>query len=129
MSKRLCATLGVFVLFAACAFALLPRSYEWLIMGGGLTRSLGLLFAMAVLAQAVALYRSPSALRIATAGILAALAVLTHLEMGLFLIYSLALFFLVYGRTWRGLRGCPSTSGAGGSDGQSPPGQWAVSAA
>jgi hypothetical protein len=92
------------VLFAACAFALLPRSYEWLIMGGGLTRSLGFLFAMTVLAQAVALYRSPSALRIATAGILASLTILTHLEMGLFLIYSLALFFLAYGRTWRGLR-------------------------
>ena len=32
-------------------------------------------------------------------------------------------------RTWRGLHGCPSISGAGGSDGHSPPGQWAVSAA
>jgi len=32
-------------------------------------------------------------------------------------------------RTCRGDSGCPSTSGAGGSDGQSPPGQCAVSAA
>jgi hypothetical protein len=89
--------------FAAAAFVLVPRSYEWLVMGGGLTRSLGLLFAVAALAQAVALYQRPTAWRIVAAGGLAALTVLSHLEMGLFVAYSYALFFLAYGRGKRGL--------------------------
>ena len=33
-------------LVAALAFALLPRSYEWLIVGGGVTRAPGLILAM-----------------------------------------------------------------------------------
>jgi len=44
---------------AACAvvaFALLPRSFEWLLMGGGVTRAPGLLFAVLALWQAHRLY-------------------------------------------------------------------------
>ena len=48
---------GVFL--AAVAFVLTPRSYEWLVMGGGLTQSLGFLLALTALSQAVALYQRP----------------------------------------------------------------------
>ncbi|HEY7064109.1 MAG TPA: hypothetical protein VII06_21695 [Chloroflexota bacterium] len=91
-------------LLAAIAFAIAPRSYEWLVMGGGLTRSLGFLCAVSSLAQAKAVYQRPSAWRLALAGTLAALALLSHLEMGLFVVESYALFFLRYGRSWQGVR-------------------------
>ena len=51
------------VLLAAAALVVLPRSYEWLVMGGGLTRSVGLLFAVTALALAVPTYRRPGAAR------------------------------------------------------------------
>ena len=91
------------VFFAAVAFVLVPRSYEWLVMGGGLTRSLGFLFALTALCQAVGLYRRPSAPRIVVAAGLVALTWLTHLEMGLFVSYSYLLLFLSHGRSRRGL--------------------------
>jgi hypothetical protein len=91
-------------LFAAYAFALAPRSYEWLVMGGGLTRSLGFLFAVTCIAQAKALYQRPSTARLLAAGLLGALALLSHLEMGLFVGYSYALFCAWCGRSWQGVR-------------------------
>lgn len=33
-------------IFAVFAFAIIPRSFEWLIMGGGITRSLGFIFSL-----------------------------------------------------------------------------------
>ena len=89
--------------FAAAAFVLVPRSYEWLVMGGGLTRSIGLLFAVTALAQAVTLYRRPTAARIVVASALVAGTILSHMEMGLFVAYSYLLFFLAYGRCKRGI--------------------------
>ncbi len=91
-------------LFAAYAFAIAPRSYEWLVMGGGLTRSLGFLFAVSCIAQAKALYQRPSTARLLAAGLLGALALLSHLEMGLFVGYSYVLFCAGYGRSWQGVR-------------------------
>jgi hypothetical protein len=91
------------VLFAAAALVVIPRSYEWLVMGGGLTRSLGLLFAVTALALAVPLYQRPTAARLLAAGLLVGLTVLSHLEMGLFVGYSYGLFFLAYGRSRRGV--------------------------
>jgi hypothetical protein len=87
------------VFLAAVAFVLTPRSYEWLVMGGGLTRSLGFLLALAALSQAVTLYQRPSARRIGVVGALIALTWLTHLEMGLFVSYSYLLLFLARGRS------------------------------
>src|SRR5262249_45201035 len=43
-------------IYATFAFAMLPRSFFWLIMGGGLTRSVGFLFAILALQQAYLLY-------------------------------------------------------------------------
>ena len=44
------------VLGAVIAFALIPRSYIWLDMGGGLTRSLGMVFAVFALREVYLLY-------------------------------------------------------------------------
>jgi hypothetical protein len=83
---------------AAVAFALLPRGFEWLVMGGGLTRSLGFVFALAVLSQTRPLLERPTIGRLAVCTVLTAACLLSHLEMALFLAYSYALFLLTYGR-------------------------------
>ncbi len=70
---------------ATIAFALLPRTFVWMIMGGGLTRSLGFLFAILGLWMA---HRAVTLNdRRATAGfaLCGSLAILTHLEMALLL--------------------------------------------
>ena len=86
------------VIAATFAFALVPRSFLWIIMGGGLTRSLGLLFTILALGQAHALYTRRSWRYVATTAVLASLVVLSHLGTAPFLVASMALFWLVYGR-------------------------------
>ena len=47
-------------LIATLLFALTPRAFNWEIVGGGLTRSPGLLFAMLALWQGYQMYRTPA---------------------------------------------------------------------
>ena len=93
----------VAVVAAVVAFALIPRSFVWLIMGGGITRSFGFLFALLALHQAYLLYTRREARFVPTATLCAGLTVLSHLETGWFLAYSLALFFFAFGRSRHGL--------------------------
>jgi hypothetical protein len=83
---------------ATFAFALVPRSFLWIIMGGGLTRSLGLLFTILALWQAHALYTRRSWWHVPTTAVLASLVVLSHLGTAPFLAASIALLWLVFGR-------------------------------
>ncbi len=86
------------VVASVFAFALIPQSFIWLLMGGGVTRSWGFLFAILALHQVHTLYtrrtRLPALLSILFCG----LTVLSHLETAWFLTFSIALFFLAYGR-------------------------------
>jgi hypothetical protein len=91
------------VIAAVFAFALIPRSFIWLLMGGGVTRSLGLLFAVLALHQAYQLYTKRKPVYAATTALLAGLTVLCHLETGWFLAFSLALFFAFYGLNRQGV--------------------------
>lgn len=106
-----CATVGAFyvlardmlrsrvaVVAALAAFALIPRSFIWLVMGGGLTRSLGLLFALLALHQVYRLYADRDGRRLPLAVALSAATVLSHLETGWFLAFSVALFWAFCGR-------------------------------
>lgn len=83
---------------AVFAFALNPRSFEWMIMGGGITRSFGLLFALLAIAAAVRLCRAPNWRWAGLMGVTGALAVLSHLEMAWFMTFSVALVFALGGR-------------------------------
>jgi hypothetical protein len=85
------------------AFALVPRSFMWLLMGGGVTRSLGFLFAILALYFVHRLYAKEDRRALPWAVLLSALTVLSHLETGWFLAFSTGLFFLAYGRNRRGL--------------------------
>ncbi|MGI8548776.1 MAG: ArnT family glycosyltransferase [Gemmatimonadaceae bacterium] len=83
---------------AVFAFALIPRSFVWNVMGGGVTRSLGLLFAIIALQQVYQLYTRREWRYAATSGVACALTVLTHLSTANFLAFSIVLFFAFYGR-------------------------------
>lgn len=80
---------GWAALVAPAIFALIPRSYLWMVMGGGLTRSLGFLFAIACLGLARELYARPTLGRTLLCGGFAAAALATHLELGIFTFISL----------------------------------------
>ncbi len=83
---------------AMFAFALMPSSFEWAIMGGGLTRSFGLLFTTLALVSLHALYTTKRHWLIAPAMLLCALTLLSHPETAWFLAISAAVFFVAYGR-------------------------------
>jgi hypothetical protein len=80
------------------AFVLLPHSFQWSIMGGGLTRSFGFLFAILALGQLYRFYLTPGRRRLTLTTLLSTLAVLSHLEMGWYLAFSSALLWVAFGR-------------------------------
>jgi hypothetical protein len=88
---------------ATVTFALLPRTYSWFIMGGGLTRAPGFLFALLVLHQAHLMYTRPERRFVAYTAVAGAAAVASHLENSWFATYSAALLFIVYGRHRQGV--------------------------
>ena len=113
-----CATLVAFLLLArsmlsertavvaaVTAFALVPRSFIWLVMGGGLTRAFGLLFTVLALHQTYLLFTRRQLRYAVLAGVFTGLTPLSHLGTAPFLAASLVLFFLAYGRHREGLIG------------------------
>ncbi|HEX7076786.1 MAG TPA: glycosyltransferase family 39 protein, partial [Hyphomicrobiaceae bacterium] len=86
---------------AALAFALIPRSYEWTITGGGLTRGLGMAMALLAIWQGLRLIRTPNPMHVALTGLFGGLTVLTHPEASLFVVITLGTFVAAFGRTIR----------------------------
>lgn len=83
---------------AALLFAMIPRSFEWMVMGGGLARSPGMLLAILSLLQGLRLLERGTWPRVAGLGVLVALTALLHLEMAWFTAFSLVLFTALLGR-------------------------------
>ncbi|MFN8638993.1 MAG: glycosyltransferase family 39 protein [Dehalococcoidia bacterium] len=92
--------------FAVAAFAVLPRSYIWMVMGGGLTRSVGFFFAILALTQLYDLYDRGGFRPLALSALFSAGAVLSHMEGGWLVIYSSIAF---WGNGRRGLSGLLDT--------------------
>jgi hypothetical protein len=90
-------------ILATFAFALLPRSFRWLIMGGGLTRSVGFFFAMLAMQQAYLLYTTRQRKYIVSTSIFSALTVLSHPEMAFYAACAIAVFFVFRGRNRDGV--------------------------
>lgn len=88
---------------AAFAFACLPRTFKWLVMGGGLTRAPGFLFAILTLYQGYLLYTVRQSRYLATTILFGSLTVLTHAEKTWFAVYSMVLLSLFFGRDRKGL--------------------------
>src|SRR5207249_3628153 len=72
------------VMIAVLAFAALPSSFSYLIVGAGLAKSFGLLFALLALAAAYQMYRRPSPTRALAVAGLGALSLVSHIEMAWF---------------------------------------------
>ena len=85
---------GYHALAGTAAFALIPRAYQWLIIGGGLTRALGMLLALLAIQQSLRLYRKGRWRHVATVGMLGGLALLTHPQGAVFAGISVGLVLL-----------------------------------
>jgi hypothetical protein len=85
-------------------FAVLPRSFLWLIMGGGLTRSLGFFFAILTLWQLHRSFTRQAWRHIIFATLFASLTVLSHLGTAPFVAFSALLMLLCFGRSWPNVR-------------------------
>lgn len=90
--------------FAVFAFALLPHSFVWLIMGGGLTRAPGFLFALLTLHQACLLYTSRLRRFVLPTALFLSLTILSHPEKAFFAVFSMGILCTVYGRNREGIR-------------------------
>jgi hypothetical protein len=88
---------------AALVFMLLPRAFAWLIMGGGVTRSLGMLFALLAMRQAFRLFTKPSVRTILGMIVLGSLVVYTHPEAATHTVISTMVFFFWKSRSLRGV--------------------------
>ena len=89
--------------YAVTAYALMPATFSWTIMGGGAPRALGLLFAILTLHQAYLLYTRPRRRYWITTGICAAGVSLSHPIAAWACIYSMVLLFLFFSRRKEGL--------------------------
>jgi len=90
-------------LVAALAYALAPSSYVWLVQGGGVTRSPGLLLGVLTVWQVVLLVREPRRGRAVAVGLLAALTALVHPGAAVFVGVSAVLMWAFEGRTRQSL--------------------------
>lgn len=91
-------------LVAALAYALAPSSYVWLIQGGGVTRSPGLLLAVLTVWQIVLLVRDPGRRRAVVVGLLAGTTALIHPGAAVFVAASAVPIWIFEGRTGPSLR-------------------------
>lgn len=83
---------------ATLFFALVPRAFFWMIMGGGLTRAPGQFFMLLALGLIVRLYEENQRKNVFLAGLFAGLAVLSHPEAGVHTAVSAVLLWLVLSR-------------------------------
>jgi hypothetical protein len=91
-------------LFSTVAFAFVPRSFIWLIMGGGLTRAPGYLFALLALWQVYLVFKRGDRKYILLAILFSSLTILSHPEAAFSVLLSALVFFMVLERDWQGLR-------------------------
>lgn len=91
------------VLSATIIFAVMPEPIHWMLMGGGLTRSLGFLLAILSLRSICRMYLSDRRRDLIGAVIFSSGVVLSHPQMSWFVAYSSALMFLFIGRRIRAI--------------------------
>lgn len=88
-------TMAVLTVFI---FLFTPISLTWSTMGGGITRSFGLLFSMLALWQVHRLYQTKKWWHILPVSVFCALTILSHPETAWFLFYSTAIFWWFFGK-------------------------------
>lgn len=93
-------------LLATFIFSLTPNAFWWQIVGGGLTRSFGALFAFLFSYFAYRLFHDKDNSLLGAIGAILSgtLVVLSHPEWALQAVYSGLLFFIIWGRSWHTIR-------------------------
>jgi hypothetical protein len=91
------------ILLALFAFALLPRDFAWLIMGGGITRSFGLLFALLTMFSAYRFYNGHRTPLFLSCILFGALTTVTHPEAAVHTAITALVFYLWKDRSLKGL--------------------------
>lgn len=89
---------------AAALYAVTPNVFDWLVMGGGLTRSFGILFSLLAFGHVYRMFRSMGKVDIWWSILFCALAVLSHPEVGLQTAVVCSLFWLMDGRNNTGVK-------------------------
>jgi hypothetical protein len=90
--------------FAVYAFALMPGSYLWLIMGGGITRSLGLLFGILSLLSVWYMFTSLKVKYLLLSILLCSITILCHPETAWFVFFTSILIGIFYGLNKKGIQ-------------------------
>lgn len=83
---------------AAIIFSLSPRAIKWMVMGGGLTRSLGQVFSLATLLFTYRLFKSRQKMNLIWIIFFGALTVLSHPEAAVHTALIAAVFWVFTGR-------------------------------
>jgi hypothetical protein len=89
---------------ATLAFAMIPRSFLWIAMGGGLTRSFGQLFSLLCLYFSHTYLTLPSKKLLFLSSLFFALTILAHPEWALFTAISLLTIFIFLSPNLSGLK-------------------------
>ncbi|MGE5250396.1 MAG: hypothetical protein ACM3QS_09310, partial [Bacteroidota bacterium] len=84
---------------AAMVYGLVPGNFAWQIMGGGLTRSFGILFIILANYSVLKMFQLGAWKYAVLSALFCSLAVLSHPEAGLATAASCGLFWLFFGRT------------------------------
>ena len=84
----------VIFLYTCLFFPLMPRSYEWLIMGGGVTRSVGCFFALLAAYQATYILTKSDIRPFIYCLLFLSLTALSHLEWGITGVVTVSLIIL-----------------------------------
>jgi hypothetical protein len=79
------------VIAATFVFTFLPTSFDWLIVGGGLTRSLGYLFAILTIGEVFDLFTTDNKRKILSSLLFASLTILSHPGTAWFVFYCTAI--------------------------------------
>ena len=90
------------IVFGMFAFALLPRGFSWLIMGGGITRSIGLLFAILTMIFAYRFYIGHAPHHLLFFVLMGTLTVVTHPEATVHTAITALIFYLWKDRSFKG---------------------------
>jgi len=89
-------------LIAVAAFTFMPRSFDWIIMGGGVTRALGFLFTLLALRQTYKLFTSKKPGGLMPAVIFSSLVAYTHPEATVHTVLASIFFYLWKDRSRKG---------------------------
>lgn len=89
--------------FAVFAYALMPHSYLWLIMGGGISRSLGILFGILSVLFVWQMFSNPKLPNLLLSIVCCSLTILSHPEIAWFVLLTSSLIGISYGLNKKGV--------------------------